>query len=120
MRRSANLNFTFVLDTVMFLMSIMCKDCIRCPVRRAVSVTTFQVSCDKLSVLYGDSLFRYLRTIFVSHTTVAFGRAGLDTKIPFINLVITGCCPTLKLSMVKKVDKADLAVPRAEYPRPWS
>ena len=33
-------------------------------------------------------------TVFTNHAGNNFGTTGLELKIPFINLVIKGCCPT--------------------------
>ena len=75
-----------------------CNVCARCPVRRAMSITTL---CDKSFKVVSSRLGRELKnfsTVLTSQVHVYRGRDGLFSKTPFINLLTRGWVPNVEQS----------------------
>ena len=81
------------------------------------SMTSCKVSVFKLICVVMPK--EYVRTLEMSHTSVYFGNAGMDSKTPFINCFTKRSSPNVGLSDANiTADNADLAALIALYPNP--
>ena len=92
-------------------------------VAKASNMIVFKDNNFKERLLAGLHAFRVETTVFTDYAGNNFWTTGLELKIPFINLVINGCCPTKYPSYWGKVeDKIDLysIYCIVLYCNPWS
>lgn len=104
---------------IVYLMSDMCILWIRWPDSNINSVVSFQESSFNDNVWTSLKVRKKVNTTFTSQVLVYFGKEGLCSNTPFMNLTTKGWLPTGLLSGKTMTDDSALwAVFKQLYPMP--